>query len=120
MKDLRELNKFRDNDLEKICMKEFYMRSKAGVFTIKLKTGLIAQLICENLEDWEHVSVSSKERCLTWEEMCEVNDLCFDEEEVTMQLHPKKSEYVNIDPYTLHIWKSKKTPIPTPPKSLVI
>lgn len=54
---------------------------------------------------WKHVSVSLTNRCPNWREMCFVKDLFFDDEEECIQLHPKRSEYVNAMPYCLHIWK---------------
>lgn len=56
----------------------------------------------------EHVSVSTKKRTPTWEEMCFVKDICFADEELVIQFHPKKSEYVNFHPYTLHMWRPVK------------
>lgn len=70
---------------------------------------------------WEHVSVSVVKRkgVPTWKEMCWVKELFWEDEEVVMQLHPPKSEYVNTDPYTLHLWKPVEREIPTPPWIMV-
>lgn len=71
---------------------------------------------------WEHVSVSpggKKSRCPTWNEMCAIKNMFFDEEEVVMQLHPAKSEYVNIHPYCLHLWRPLEQKIPMPPVEFV-
>lgn len=54
---------------------------------------------------WDHVSVSCPDRCPTWEEMCYVKDLFFDDEECVVQFHPPKSQYVNYHPRTLHLWR---------------
>lgn len=54
---------------------------------------------------WEHVSMDGKNRMPTWEEMCQLKDMFFTEEECCVQYHPPKSEYVNNIPYCLHIWK---------------
>src|SRR5690348_8904636 len=55
--------------------------------------------------EWEHVSVSKtrgKNWYLpTWEDMCFVKQLFWDEEETVLQFHPKKSEYVNKHPCVL-------------------
>ena len=71
-------------------------------------------------DSWEHVSVSviGKEFCPTWEEMCFVKDLFWNEEEVVIQFHPAKSDYVNTHGFTLHLWKPSYD-IPTPPASTV-
>jgi len=31
-----------------------------------------------------------------------------------MQIHPRKSEYVNCHPYVLHLWRPINQVIPTP------
>ncbi|GAG16269.1 unnamed protein product [marine sediment metagenome] len=64
---------------------------------------------------WEHVSVSLPDRTPIWMEMCVVKDLFWDEEDVVVQFHPKKSEYVNAHPYCLHMWRWKNRMFPTPP-----
>ena len=70
---------------------------------------------------WEHVSVSTPERCPTWEEMCWIKDLFWDEEETVVQYHPPKSRYVNMHPFTLHLWRPtrSKDRLPFPPSNLV-
>jgi hypothetical protein len=54
---------------------------------------------------WQQVSVSLPNRCPNWREMCFVKDLFWDENEECIQFHPKKSDYVNLHEYTLHMWK---------------
>jgi len=51
--------------------------------------------------------------------MAYVKDLCWDDEDVVMQLHPRKSEYVNNHPHVLHLWRPRHEMIPTPPSILV-
>jgi hypothetical protein len=64
---------------------------------------------------WEHVSVSTKTRCPTWKEMSWVKDLFFDDEEIVIQYHPRKADYVNVHPFCLHLWRPITATIPTPP-----
>lgn len=68
---------------------------------------------------WEHISVSCVDRCPTWDEMCFVKNMFWDENEVVMQLHPAKSNYVNYMPFCLHLWKPLEVKIPTPPNACV-
>lgn len=70
---------------------------------------------------WEHVSVSTPDRCPTWEEMCIVKDLFWSEDELVVQFHPRKIDYVNCHPRTLHLWRPTrhKDKMPTPPTHLV-
>lgn len=69
--------------------------------------------------DWEHVSVSFPNRCLTWEEMCRVKDMFWNEDECVVQYHPPKSEYVNNHPYCLHLWRKCGENFELPPKNFV-
>jgi hypothetical protein len=87
---------------------------------------------------WEHVSVHAyrtrqvdvvgllgraesvpKMRTPNWREMAYVKALCWDDEDVVIQFHPRKSEYVNNHPHVLHLWRPRLVEIPTPPPELV-
>jgi len=70
---------------------------------------------------WEHVSVTmlQEQRCLTWEEMCYIKSVFWDDEEAVMQLHPPKSMWVNYHPYCLHLWRPIGAKIPLPPSIMV-
>lgn len=72
-------------------------------------------------EGWEHVSISpyKKTRCPTWGEMCFVKDLFWGKEEVVIQYHPPKSQYINNYQYVLHLWRPENGLIPMPPLPLV-
>lgn len=80
-------------------------------------------IICSDQDDWEHVSVHARKgviiRTPSWKEMCFIKDLFWDSEDIIIQYHPKKSEYVNLHPGTLHLWRPIKQEIPTPPKYMV-
>ena len=65
--------------------------------------------------EWEHVSVSLKNRIPNWKEMSFVKDLFWDEEDCVIQYHPPKSQYVNNHPYVLHLWRPVDVKIPMPP-----
>jgi len=95
-----------------------------GAFIIMGPKGSILRIIASDGKDpiaegWEHVSVSLKDRCPTWEEMCYVKNLFWTEEECVIQFHPPKSEYVNCHPNCLHLWGYALSKIPTPPTILV-
>ena len=68
---------------------------------------------------WEHVSVSYRRRTPSWEEMCRVKDMFWNEEETVVQFHPKRSEYVNIHPHCLHLWRRCGEDYELPPKDFV-
>ena len=58
-------------------------------------------------DGFEHVSVSPKNenRMPTWEDMCVLKDIFFRDDEEVYQIHPKKSEYVNVKENCLHLWR---------------
>lgn len=91
-----------------------------GAFQIpKGLNGKYFSVIASDDEGWEHISVSLPSRCLTWEEMCFIKDLFWDEEDCVVQYHPSKSKYVNNHPNCLHLWKPTGKQIETPPSILV-
>ena len=67
---------------------------------------------------WQHVSVSTRRRPPNWQEMCFVKNLCWDEEELVLQFHPPRSQYVNNHRFVLHMWKAPYD-VPLPPSILV-
>ena len=68
---------------------------------------------------WDHVSVSIKDRCPTWDEMCYVKGLFFEPDECVLQYHPAEESYVNHHPFCLHLWKPQGVEFPIPPTNLV-
>ena len=68
---------------------------------------------------FEHLSVSTTVKTPTWEQMCKMKDIFWNEDEVCMQLHPAKENYINNMPYCLHIWRPTNQKIPTPPNLMV-
>ena len=96
-----------------------------GVFIIKAQ-GLHYVCIASDGYEWEHVSVSilkknmvTIKRTPTWEEMCMIKDIFWDDEDVVIQYHLAKKDYVNMHPYVLHLWKKINYDIPTPPSIMV-
>jgi hypothetical protein len=101
-----------------------------GAFTLpSCEPGWTLFLICSDgtepaavgeLGAWEHVSVRASRgkasRVPTWREMCLVKCVCWDSEDVVMQFHPRQSEYVNLHPDVLHLWRWKAGTFPTPPR----
>lgn len=81
--------------------------------------GTTAEIDMQTTQGWEHVSVSTANRCPNWPEMCFVKDLFWDPFETVMQLHPPQSEWISNHPYCLHLWRHILTPIPMPPGLLV-
>jgi hypothetical protein len=70
--------------------------------------------------DWDHVSVSCKDRVPTWDEMQQVHRAFFKDDEVAMQLHLPPSDHINVHPFVLHLWRPRRgQKIPLPPKEFV-
>lgn len=114
MKDLDYLNQYRID----MFGDGFLGDKHNGAFEIKIK-GEKYFVIASDGKGWEHISISHKNKIPSWKVMCIVKEMFFEDNEVVMQLHPKKSEYVNNHPNCLHLWKPINKEIPTPPTNLV-
>lgn len=68
---------------------------------------------------WEHVSVSFESRTPSWEEMCKVKSIFWDDDDCVIQYHPPKSESINFAKHCLHLWRPTESPIPLPPSWMV-
>ena len=70
---------------------------------------------------WEHVSVAPYKHRITpsWDDMCQIKDIFFREDECVVQYHPPKSEYVNNMPNCLHLWRPLEEEMPMPPSIMV-
>ena len=90
-----------------------------GAFQVGLRRGQTVFVIASDMLGWEHVSVSRKDRCPTWEEMCQVRAMFWDPEDVVVQYHPRESDYVNNHPNCLHLWRPVDIELPTPPAIMV-
>ncbi len=76
----------------------------------------------ELTDGWEHVSVTiyGKPTSIpSWNEMCLIKDLFWEQDAWVLQFHPPASEYVNNHEGCLHLWRQTKLPVPTPPSVLV-
>lgn len=110
MKDLKNINLQKDSLKQQLLQNlgvspkqrsEFIFQTHDGI-------GLISSL---NYDGWEHVMVDFGflERLPSYPEMLEIKDIFWDENEITLQIHPSKSEYINICEYALHLWRYSDT-----------
>jgi hypothetical protein len=54
---------------------------------------------------YDHVSIAPIDgHTPTWDEMCTLKDLFFNDDEECVQIHPKAGEYVDIKRNCLHLW----------------
>jgi hypothetical protein len=110
--------KFRRKSYKKGKLASTYAMGNNGTFLF-LYQSFTPRVIASDGQGWEHVSVSLPNRCPNWREMCFVKDVFWDAEDLMMQYHPAKSEYVNLHDNCLYLWRPAGVEIPTPPKELV-
>ena len=89
-------------------------------FFVFHRDGVTFHCIASDGMGWEHVSVTlNKKRTPTWDEMCMLKNLFWDEDDCVVQYHPPKSEYVNNHPHCLHLWRPIGVELPRPQKIMV-
>lgn len=121
MKDLTTMDKYRQRQDE---LRRYGANGDNGNGIFKVfVNGKSFYVVASNGGGWEHVSVSpcnrKRQTCPTWDEMCAIKDMFFEEEETVVQYHPPKSDYVNMHPYCLHLWRPIGREIPRPPSIFV-
>jgi hypothetical protein len=100
----------------------FFIPCRGSTLRVIASDGLCNDLTPEEKEryaGWEHVSVSLPNRTPTWEEMCYVKNLFWDEEDCVIQYHPPKEVYVTCHPFCLHLWRWRHGVFPMPDPLLV-
>lgn len=90
-----------------------------GFFEIPQANGETLRVMSSDEEGWDHVSVSLRNRCPTWEEMCKIKDMFFRDDECVVQYHPPKKDYINAHPYVLHLWRCQTAEHPMPPHNMI-
>lgn len=98
-----------------------------GGFLVPINHGTVhAFCLVSDGHSYEHVSVTLYDkknnlikRCPTWNEMCVIKDIFWDEEDCVMQLHPPKKDWVSIHEFCLHLWRPTEVEIPRPAYYLV-
>lgn len=130
-KELKELDKYLvENPIHKM-MKQIMKDVPEDVFptsyAFPYSESVTLLAIVSSSFGWEHVSVSPripatmdpKGRTPRWEEMCFIKEKFWGDDEMVVQYHPAKKDYVNNHPDVLHMWKPVDKDYPTPPKELV-
>ena len=98
-----------------------------GIFKVPRPENVILCIVATDGSEggmgWEHVSVHARNKnkplTPTWDEMCLVKSLFWDDEDCVIQFHPPKSQYVNVHPHVLHLWRKSGQNWETPPKILI-
>lgn len=55
----------------------------------------------------------------TWDDMCMIKDIFFEDDESVIQIHPAKDQYVNNVSNCLHLWRCTYKEMVLPPSCLV-
>ncbi|HMR51232.1 MAG TPA: hypothetical protein PKA33_01490 [Amaricoccus sp.] len=91
-----------------------------GAYEIRSpRSGAKMMVVASNGAGWDHVSVSLRNRCPTWDEMERVKRMFFLPTETAMQLHVPPVAHISAHPYCLHLWRPQDASIPMPPDWMV-
>ncbi|MBR2140315.1 MAG: hypothetical protein IJ963_05600 [Phascolarctobacterium sp.] len=105
MRNLETLNRYRlaTNEI-RICGTTG--DSGNGIFLVRVK-GKRYYVVASDGGGWDHVSVSptNGKEVPSWEVMCKIKEMFFEDEEEVVQFHPRKSEYINLCKTCLHLWR---------------
>ena len=95
--DLRTI-KLEHNTLEEFVLREFGISSSHRCEFLISTVTETAKISAINFKDsdFEHVMLNPQNRLPTYEEMVSLKEIFWEQGEVTMQVHPAKSEYINI------------------------
>lgn len=91
-----------------------------AMFNVRINYRLY-NVIASNGGGWDHVSIDpiNQGHAPTWDVMCVLKDICFNDDETVIEYHPAKENYVNIAENCLHLWRPQQQAIPVPPKLFV-
>lgn len=98
-----------------------YPGERQGWVEIPHRGKVLRCMFCADAEGWDHVSVSTggSKYPPTWDDMCYIKDLFFEESECVVQFHPAKSDHINIHKRCLHLWRKVDDVFPMPPREFV-
>ena len=88
---------------------------------IRMPSGWMGSIVVSTGAGWEHVSVSPAKKSIlpSWEDMCTIKNMFWDEDEAVIERHPPKADYINLMPNCLHLWKCSYKEMVLPPRILV-
>ena len=83
-------------------------------------SGYTASIIVSDGAGWEHASISPMRNVTpSWDDMCKLKDLIWNDDETVIQIHPPKDQYVNNVGNCLHLWRCTYKDMLLPPSCLV-
>lgn len=109
----KNIEKFRVQDDPQFYSDESFGNN--GLFEIPYANEVLRVIISDG-GGWDHVSVSLRHRCPTWEEMHWIKRIFWDDRETVIEIHAPESEYVNCCENCLHLWKHQQSEIIRPPR----
>jgi hypothetical protein len=115
MRDLSYLDAFR------VPLHGDFGDARNGAFTVPNGhpySNVVLRIIASDGGGWDHVSVSTKSRCPTWQEMNYVLELFFEPHEIAVQFGLSRDgpvPYINDHPFCLHWWRAHDVAYPLPP-----
>ena len=114
MKPLEEIKKIKNLDVE-------YGEDGFGGYRTDPVDRRVYSVIFSWGGGWEHLSISpiTKKQMPSWDLMCRMKDMFWEENETCVEYHPAKENYVNNMPYCLHIRKPINQELPIPPSIFV-
>ena len=82
--------------------------------------GYSASLIVSTGAGWEHASISPLRKITpSWDDMCLLKDIIWNDDEEVIQIHPAKDKYINNLSNCLHLWRCTYKEMVMPPSCLV-
>lgn len=93
---------------------------KVGVFSLPYVDNSRIEVIASQALGWQHVSATivlnpvDDPRIPTYKEMQTVQNLFFYPNERVIQYHPRRQDYVNDNPFVLHMWVADGNIMPYP------
>jgi hypothetical protein len=117
MRNLDELNNFRRLDWE-LHNYGVVGNAHGGCFCVPYEN-VELMVIASDGGGWDHISISLKSRCPTWEEMEHVRRHFALPHEVWLQFGLPAKDHINLHPYCLHWFRPQHRKVSLPPPIMV-
>jgi hypothetical protein len=120
MRNLHLLDRYRLTDLATIKWFGGVGDETCGAFRVSSPIdGAPLTLVASSGLEWDHVSVSRRNRVPNQVEMDYIYRLFFADDETAVQYFVPRPEHVNNHPHCLHLWRPQNARLPKPPSEMV-
>ena len=96
---------------EEARYRDVFTPRQKSEFLFAMSDGNIGRITTSDFDDekWEHAMLTptTVNRCPTWPEMVSMKNFVWYDKDVVIQVHPRRQNYINYLPYSLHQWKFK-------------